>query len=130
MRTFVWLIVGFGLFRLAKLLESFGDMEPYAATRVSWDRLSFHGAALVVLLAGLACFVRAGVLAYRAIRGVRPAHPKPVTAEGATGSNIEAEMPFDPDAALAHYLQTKGQGPSARLTRPRAPSPGFGRRGG
>lgn len=127
MRTFVWLIVGFGLYQLAKLLEAFGDAQSYAPAGVSWDRLAYHGSALVVLFAGLACFIRAGILAYRAIRGVNVAQSlQSVFADTAA---VEPEKPFDPDAALAHYLETRPSGPTQRHTRPRAPRPiDFGRR--
>ena len=127
MRTFVWLIVGFGLYQLAKLLEAFGDMESYAAGDVSWERLTFQAAALVVVLVGVACFVRGGILAYRAVRGIDAGSEPAALAEPASE---EPDKPFDPDAALAHYLETRPSGPSHRHNRPRAPRLGqFGRGG-
>lgn len=122
MRYFGWLIAGFAFYKLSSVLEAMGDAAPYAAEgAVAYERLQYHGAALVVLIAGGACFVRAGILIWRTIRAGTPwtdkASPK---AEGA----VDPEPEFDPDAALARYLASKGEQP------PHNANPGgFGRRG-
>ncbi len=80
MRSVPWLIAGFALYKLSDLLEGFGDLAPYATDGVSGERLAFHGTALVVLLIGFACFVRALVIAWRTIRGGGKAEARAVAA--------------------------------------------------
>jgi len=118
-----WLAAGIGLFGLSRLLESMGDLAPIAESGVSVERAAWHIPALLVLLAALACFVRAGVLIWRSLSGGGRAPPSKLV-PGAV--NAEADD-FDADAALARYLEQKDAEP--RPTRP-APGPGgFGRRG-
>lgn len=126
MRYLGWLLAGFGLFRLSRLFEGIGDSYPVAADGVSWDRLTWHGLALLVLLAALACFIRTGVLIWR-LRG-RGASTAGETARltGPAGGP-QAEPAFDPDAVIARYLAKKGGQPDSPAPRP--PGGGFGRRG-
>lgn len=125
MRNIGWLIAGFALYKLSKVLEGLGDAAPLAVGGVSAERALWHGAALVILVAGLACFVRALVLAWRAIRGGAPKTVPPAP-EAGTPDPSEA---FDPDAALARYLANRD--PSLPAAEKPAPprGPGFGRRG-
>ena len=126
MRSFRWLAGGIVLYGAAHFLESMGDLAPMAASGVSTERLAWHGMALLVLLAGGACFIRAGMLAWRSIAGRRTAQTSPP--EKLVPGAVNAEMDdFDADAALARYLDQKNAEP--RPTRP-APGPGgFGKRG-
>ena len=125
MRYWPWLLCGFGLLWLSKLLEGFGDALPFAAEGASWDRAAFHGAALVALLAGLGCFIRAMLAMWRRNRGGKVEARKlaRVFDEG------DAPRDFDPDAALARYLEKRTESGSE----PNRPAPtsggGFGRRG-
>jgi hypothetical protein len=126
MRYFGWLATGFGLLWFSKVFEHMGDAAPYAGPgNVSGGRLLWHGIAIAIVLGGMACFVRAGVLAYRSIkrRGGPPSPPKPLI------PGPEASEPFDADAALARYLAAKGTEQEVVLTRPRPQPGGFGRRG-
>jgi hypothetical protein len=124
MRWLLWLFAGFALYRFSAVLEGIGDSYPHAANGTSWDRLTFHGAALILLLAGLACFIRACVVIVRSFRGGahRPSAP--------VAPGPDAPSAFDPDAALSRYLESKGEQTEQQLTRPRPPQGGgFGRRG-
>ena len=123
MRWLLWLFAGFALYRFSAVLEGVGDSYPHAASGVSWDRLTFHGAALILLLGGLACFVRALILIVRSLRG-RSAKPAAPAAPGPDGP-----PEFDPDAALARYLESRNEQPEQRTTGPLPPKSGFGRRG-
>ena len=127
MRSVRWLIAGFALYKLSDLLEGFGDLAPYATDGVSGERLAFHGTALVVLLIGFACFVRALVLAWRTIRGGGKAEARAVAAVFDDGDEGSSE--FDADAALARYLEKRAapEAGAAPITGPRGS--GFGRRG-
>jgi hypothetical protein len=125
MRYFGWLAGGFALFWFSKVFAAMGDAAPFAAAGgVSGERLAWHGLALVILLGGLACFIRTGILAYRSItgRGAIPAERKPLI------PGPEAPEAFDPDAALARYLAAKGTESEVVITRPRPHPGGFGRR--
>ena len=125
MRSVVWVMAGFGLYFVARLLERLGDAMPFAADGVSWDRAAFHGAGLVVLLAGLGCFVRALLVIWRRKRGGKVEARKLAR----VFDDGEAPRDFDPDAALARYLEKRP--PSAAEPSRPAPTPGggFGRRG-
>ena len=113
-----WLLAGGGLYWLSRLFESVGDSFPYAAEGVSAGRLLFHGAALLILIGAIFCFVRAGRVIWLALRGGRPAPQGP-----------QAPGEFDPDEALARYLVTKAA-QEASAPSPSPPSPaGFGRKG-
>jgi hypothetical protein len=91
MRYFRWLAAGIGLFGLSQLLESMGDLAPIAASGVSWERATWHIPALLVLLAGLACFVRAGVLIWRSLSGGGSSPPS--ATEQARGGGGECRGP-------------------------------------
>ena len=120
MRYIGWLIGGFALYKLSNVLEAMGDAAPLAVEGVSGERLQYHGAALVVLIGGFACFVRGGYLAWRAIkRGGTPKPPKTKAAE------VSPEPEFDPDAAFARYMENRGSQPEVPTPRPG----GFGRKG-
>jgi hypothetical protein len=120
MRYVGWLVGGFALYKLSNVLEAMGDAAPIAAEGVSGERLQYHGAALAVLIVGAACFIRGGYLAWRAIKDAgAPKPPKPPAADA------EAEPEFDPDAAFAHYMETRGSQPDLPSPRPG----GFGRKG-
>jgi hypothetical protein len=123
MRYFGWLIAGFAFYKLSGVLEAMGDAAPYAADGgVAYERLQYHGTALALLVAGGACFVRAGILIWKSVRGGGSPKPdKPAKAE----APVEAEPAFDPDAALARYLANRDGGDTPRPTSPT----GFGRRG-
>jgi len=126
MRYFGWLAAGIGLFGVSRVLESMGDLAPLAASGVSWERAGWHLSALLMLLAGGACFIRAGVLTWRAITGRsdrRASEPSKMV-PGLVNADVGD---FDADAALARYLDQKNAEP--RPTQP-APGPGgFGKRG-
>jgi hypothetical protein len=119
-RYFGWLFAGFACYKLSNVLETMGDAAPFAAEGVSGERLQYHGSALLVLVIGLACFVRGGYLAWRAIKG--GGAPKPPKSKA---PDAEAEPEFDPDAAFAHYMENRGSQPDVPTPRPR----GFGRKG-
>ena len=104
------------------MLEAWGDSFPYAAEGVSWDRLTWHGLALLVLLGGFYCFVRAFAAAWRTIRG-----DKAAGRAAAAAFDDEASETFDPDAALARYLEKRAAPAPGQITRPRPG--GFGKRG-
>ena len=129
-----WLLAGGGLYWLARLFESVGDSFPLAAEGVSPGRLMFHSAALIVILGALFCFVRAGRIIWRALRGDKSA-PQPETKRPTAPAPArqvcapQAPGEFDPDAALARYLETKSTH-EVRQPSPGRPSPGgFGRKG-
>ena len=121
MRYFGWLIAGFAFYKLSGVLETMGDAAPYTAEgAVSYERLQYHGTALALLVACGACFVRAGILIWKSVRGGDSSKPKAAKAE----TPVEPEPEFDPDAALARYLAKKGEQPAATIH-----PTGFGRKG-
>jgi hypothetical protein len=121
MRYFGWLIAGFAFYKLSGVLEAMGDAAPYAAEGVSGERLQYHLGALALLIAGGACFVRAGILIWKSVRG----GGSPPDKSGKSASPVEAEPEFDADAALARYLAKRDGGQAPGPTSPT----GFGRRG-
>jgi hypothetical protein len=122
-----WLLAGGGLYWLARLFERFGDSLPYAAEGISWERLLFHSVALLILFGALFCFLRAGRVIWRVLRGDKPAPDKETKRLTAPARGPDAPAAFDPDAALTRYLETKATQGS---TPPSRPSPGgFGRKG-
>jgi hypothetical protein len=129
MRHLPWLLAGFGLLGLSRMVEAFGDGFPLAADGASPERLVFHLTALVVLLAGFACFLRAARLIYRSVRGDAPRAPAEPARLTAPAAGAQAPEAFDPDAALARYLERKGERTDSPQTGPRPPAGGFGRRG-
>ena len=68
LKPILLIAIGFGLYSVSHSLELRGDMAPFAESGVSHERLSYHLMALVFLLAGLGCFISAGVSAFRAMR--------------------------------------------------------------
>jgi hypothetical protein len=134
MRYLAWLFGGFGLVGLSKIVEALGDGFPQALEGASWERLTFHSMALLILLAGLACFLCAARGIYRTWSGktLPPAGPVALTAPAGVP---QAPSEFDPDAALARYLERKQEQEQGRdqsdspPSRPRPPAGGFGRRG-
>jgi hypothetical protein len=68
LRTMILIAIGFGLYALSHSLELRGDLAPLAASGVSPERAKFHLLALVVLLAGLGCFIAAGLGIFRGLR--------------------------------------------------------------
>ena len=129
MRYLPWLLGGFGLLGLSRVVEAFGDGFPLAADGASPERLVFHSAALLVLLAGFACFVRAARLIYRSVRGDKPEAPREPVRLTTPGERAQASEAFDADAALARYLERRGEQADSPPPGPRAPAGGFGRRG-
>ena len=124
-----WLLAGGGLYWLSRLFESVGDSFPYAAEGVSAGRLLFHGAALLILIGAIFCFVRAGRVISLALRGGRPAPLVEARRAAAAPQGPQAPGEFDPDEALARYLVTKAA-QEASAPSPSPPSPaGFGRKG-
>jgi hypothetical protein len=122
MRYFGWLIAGFVFYKLSNLLEAMGDAAPYAQEgAVAYERLQYHGTALALLLAGGACFVRAGILIWKSFRG--GGTPAPAK-QAETPAAADAEPEFDPDAVIARYLARKGDQPA-----PSVRPGGFGRKG-
>lgn len=67
-RTIVLIAIGFGLYSCSHSLELRGDLAPIAASGVSAERAQYHILALVVLIAGLGCFVAAGLGIVRGLR--------------------------------------------------------------
>ena len=124
MRYLPWLLAGFGLLGLSRVVEALGDGFPLAADGASPERLMFHSAALVILLGGFACFLHAGRLIYRSVRGKTRA-----PAESALEESVQAPDAFDPDAALARYLERKAEQGDSPPPAARVPAAGFGRRG-
>lgn len=127
---FGWIIGGFLLLGVSNFVELRGDIAPVAMSGVSGERLFYHLLALLVLLGGLACFVRGGILAYRKI-AARSASPD---ADAARVFADEPEPAFDADAVLARYLarkqdQSSDQPPGAPQPQSLAPRGGFGRKG-
>lgn len=122
MRYIGWLVAGFALYRLSDVIEGMGDAAPFVADGgVAGERLGYHLTALVVLLAGGACVIRAGFLIWKSLKGGGASKPP----EGKL-ADVEAEPEFDADAALARYLESRGSPP----LEPVAPRPGgFGRKG-
>lgn len=125
MRYLPWLLAGFGLLGASRAVEALGDGFPLAADGASPERLMFHSAALVILLGGFACFLHAGRLIYRSVRGQTPRAP----AESAPAESVQAPDAFDPDAALARYLERKAEQGDSPPPVARVPATGFGRRG-
>jgi hypothetical protein len=124
MRYFGWLLGGFALLGFSRVLEKMGDLAPVAASGPSPERALWHGLALIVVLAALACFIRTGILIWRSVSG-RATAAKPNVA-----AVFEDEpSDFDPDAALARYMATRKAAPAASekpaLSRPAG---SFGRR--
>jgi len=68
LRTIILIAIGFGLYSCSHSLELRGDLAPLAAEGVSPERAKFHILALVVLIAGLGCFIAAGLGIVRGLR--------------------------------------------------------------
>ena len=123
-----WVIAGFVLSGVSKVVEFRGDIAPMAVTGVSGERLFYHTIALLVLLGALACFVRVGILSYRRITAIFA----PRDAELVRVFADEPETDFDADAVLARYMARRPEQRSDREPEPPRPQPprgGFGRKG-
>ncbi len=133
--------IGFMLIGVAKAIELRGDLAPVAAAGVSGERLFYHGLALVALIGALVSFLRGGYLAFRRIAN-RVAPPGDALVKVFTEDSRREEEAddFDPDAALARYMERKREGTAeptvdVRVADPTAapppsPRPGpFGRKG-
>lgn len=128
-----WIALGIVAIALSRGLEAMGDAAPYAEAGVSGERLTFHLAALVLLIVGGAAFVRALIGAVRTIQGkvsARAATP----ARAAAAVFSEPSRPdgdFDADAAFARYMERKAAGEVQTVTAIAAslPRQGFGRKG-
>ena len=129
MRYWPWLLGGFGLLGLSKVVEGIGDGFPLAAEGASPERLVFHLLALAALLAGLTCFLGAARGIVRALRRSKVAGPAEAARSTAPGDSLTAPSEFDADAALARYLERKRDPADAPPPAPRKPASGFGRRG-
>jgi hypothetical protein len=70
-KTILLLAAGLGFYAASQSLELRGDIAPFAASGVSVERAIYHIAALIVLLAGAACFIIAGLDIFRRKRGER-----------------------------------------------------------
>lgn len=114
------LIFGVVLSLLSKAVENRGDLVAHG----SGYRLLLHVAALLMLVAAAACFVRQGVIAWRSISAALKGHGKPAAA--VPQSDAAAPPGFDPDAALARYLSRRPAGSDEVL--PARPVAGFGRK--
>ena len=123
-----WAIAGFVLSGASHVVGIRGDIAPMAASGVSGERLFYHGLALLVLLGALACYVRAGVLAYRRIAALFA----PRNAKRVQVFIDEPETDFDADAVLARYMARKRDRAPDEPPEPPQPQPsrdGFGRKG-
>ncbi|WP_425229638.1 hypothetical protein [Sphingomonas sp.] len=102
--------IGFGLYRLGKLIGELGDIDH--ATGNNAGALQYHLFALVATIGALACFIYAGIGAFRAFRGSNadPAAPAGVAA--------------DPPAAVARPRAERSTSPVVATAAPR----GFGRK--
>jgi hypothetical protein len=124
MRYFGWLLGGFALLGVSRVLGRLGDLAPVAASGPSPERALWHGLALILVLASLACFIRTGILIWRSVSG-RPTAPKPKVAAVFEDERSD----FDPDAALARYMANRKAEPATgekpALSRPAG---SFGRR--
>lgn len=125
-RTIVLISIGFALMNLSGTLELRGDLQPFAESGVSSGRLYYHLLALTALVAALGCFIQA----LRRIFGKKPGSPSDPVAKPKKAPeyvDIYGETEFDPDAALARYMNGRGSpGPDDAS----APKPGgFGRKG-
>jgi hypothetical protein len=69
LKPIILIAVAFGCYSLSHSLELRGDLAPLAKNGVSPERLTWHLSALAFLLAGLACFLAAGLSLFRTIRG-------------------------------------------------------------
>ncbi|SEH16958.1 hypothetical protein SAMN05428974_1998 [Sphingopyxis sp. YR583] len=121
-RTFMLLALGFGLRTVSKALERAGDFADDPGTR-----LFNHVSALVVLIAAVACFI----WALKRMFFDKPRAPDQKAAPAAAPKHVDIypeELSFDPDAALARYMQNRKTGD---LGDPPAPKPpgSFGRKG-
>lgn len=121
-RTIVLVAVGFALIRLSNALELSGDLSDVTGTR-----LAYHLSALLALIAALGCFVWGLKTIFFEKRNTAPATggasekaPQPVDI-------YPGESTFDPDAAIARYMEGRGdRGPGdAPATKPGS----FGRKG-
>lgn len=128
-----WIALGIVAIALSRGFEAMGDAAPYAEAGVSGERLTFHLAALVLLIAGGAAFLRALVGAVRTIQGkvATPAATPTRAAAAVFSEPSRHDGDFDPDAAFARYMERKAAGEVQPVTAGAATPPrqGFGRKG-
>ena len=115
------LIGGFTLLGFSKMIEKIGDGFPLATEGVSTGRLTFHVAALAIVVMAGYCFF--SVL--RSLFGKqKDASPKaPLFKRTAS---MDVQTGFDPDAVMQRYLANR-PAPSPD-ERPEPPRPSFGRK--
>ena len=121
-RTIVLIAVGFASMRLSNALELSGDLSGLAGTR-----LAYHLSALLALIAALGCFVWGLKTIFFEKRDIPPAAGGPPQKAPQPVDIYPEESAFDPDAAIARYMQVRGDpGPGeAPATKPGS----FGRKG-
>lgn len=121
-RTILLIAVGFGLMKLSGALELQGDLSSAAGTR-----LAHHLSALLALIAALGCFVWALKTIFFE---KRPTSPEAVATPEKAPKYVDIypeESQFDPDAALARYMNGRDD-PGAGDAPDNKPG-GFGRKG-
>lgn len=68
LRTFAFIGLGFFLKYVSGAVELMGDLAPGAKEGVAAERLTYHLAALVLLIAAFASFAYGGLCAWRSLR--------------------------------------------------------------
>lgn len=100
-RFFIALSLGLVLRTIATGLEAMGDKAPLAAKGVSGERLMFHGAALLLTVGALACFVWALIVLFR----------KGQKSDAELVSTFAEELPGEAEAAPAPPRMMRGGQP-------------------
>jgi hypothetical protein len=112
--------LGFGLLRLSKEIELYGDAQPLIEGGVSTGRLFYHSMALLVVVAALGCFM----YALRLIFGSKPKDPPEPKLPPIEESPVSGGESFDPDAIIKRYIESKKTSDIGVR-----PASGFGRKG-
>lgn len=68
LKTLAFICLGFFLMKISKSVELMGDLAPVAKEGVSADRLAYHLAAFILLLAALVAFIHGGLCVWRSLR--------------------------------------------------------------
>jgi hypothetical protein len=140
MKALGWIIGGFALLGLSRMVEAMGDTGANAG-----ERLPVYLLALAILLGALFCFFKALRTLFGSGRGPStprlPAEPPRAAQRIEDSDDMDEDGEFDPDKALARYMErrTGQQGgataapspaaaPAPRAAAP-APRTGFGRKG-